>query len=420
MKKEFKVMRKKHSYRSGRNVLFRVIATVVVAAVLFAAGWFLYQPAYNWVMGLTRPQEESSSQSEQVAEEPRPQEEPQLPEPLPQNWSEELRAVWIPAEVSVNAAALESYLNSLPAEPVNAVVLELKNQKGSINYQTANETARLAGAQVPGAFDLAAVTDMLHQKGYLVLGRLYAFEDCIATAVLEEGKVRYAGTEYAWLDNSAAEGGKAWLNPYAPQAQDYVAQLAAEALDLGVDGLVLDGLQFPTGFSLNLADYGNTNDVARPVVLNQFAERVETLVEAKDGAGCWIYMDAAELVLPEEMGQLGPYGGNAAQVVENRSLMVNVRPAYFGIGSDMGITLPEKPVANPAATVAAALKGLKLSGDKAQVMPVLQAYTASDIASEFNLDYGQAEVEQQIDAALELGVRSVVLFDPSGEYSVLK
>ena len=73
MKKEFKVMRKKYSYRSGRTVFFRVLVTVVAAAVLFAAGWFLYQPAYNWIMGLTLPQKEQPSQVEQVVEEPQPQ-----------------------------------------------------------------------------------------------------------------------------------------------------------------------------------------------------------------------------------------------------------------------------------------------------------------------------------------------------------
>jgi hypothetical protein len=315
---------------------------------------------------------------------------------------------------------LESYLNNLPGDPVNAVVLELKDPKGRVNYQSANQTVGLAGAQVPGAFDLGAVCNLLHQKGCLVLGRIHAFEDSTATAVLEEGKVRYAGTEYAWLDNSAGEGGKAWLNPYAQQAQDYIAQLAEEALLLGVDGIVLDGLQFPTGFSLNLADYGRTNDVARPDVLNLFAQRIEQLVEANEGVGCWIYMEAAELTLPEEMGQLGPFGGSAAKVVENRQVMVNVVPAAFGIAQPAGMALPQNPVANPGQTVSAALKGLKFSGDKAQLMPVVQAYTASDIAMEYNLEYGREEVEQQIDAALDFGARSVVLYDPNGKYDVLR
>ena len=54
------------------------------------------------------------------------------------------------------------------------------------------------------------------------------------------------------------------------------------------------------------------------------------------------------------------------------------------------------------------------------VMPVLQAYTAADIAMEFNLAYGEEEITQQVDAALDWGARHVVLYDPSGAYTALK
>jgi len=421
MGKEFKVMRKRHSRRTGRYAVGQVIAVVLVVAVLFAAGWFLYEPAYNWVMGLARPraEEPEPNQPESSAVEPAPQ-EPQQAEPTPENWQEELRAVWIPASAASNSTVLESYLAGLPADPVDTVVLELKDARGRVLYQSAVEEVGLAGAQTDGAFDLAAATQLLHQKGYTVLARLYAFEDSTATAVLEKGKVFYAGTGFGWLDNSASAGGKAWLNPYAQQAQDYISKLAAEALSMGVDGIVLDGVQFPTGYSLELADYGDTKGVSRPQVLSDFVSRMEELVESHEGVGCWIYMDAAELYLPEEMGELGPYGGQAKQVVEGHNLMVNVMPAQFGIGQETGLTLPANPLQNPGETVAAVLRGLDLPQDSAMVMPVLQAYTAGDIAMEFNLAYGEEEIDQQVDAALEWGAQHVVLYDPSGAYTALK
>jgi len=137
MSKNFKIIRKKHSYRSGRSSLLRAVVIIVIAAALFAAGWFLYQPAYNWVMGLAQPEEEQSSQAEPVVEQ-QPQEEPRQPEPVPENRTEELCAVWIPAEAAANAAALEKALGDLPGDPVNAVVLELKDAKGRIVVAVAN------------------------------------------------------------------------------------------------------------------------------------------------------------------------------------------------------------------------------------------------------------------------------------------
>ncbi|MBP1559165.1 MAG: hypothetical protein J6B40_06335 [Oscillospiraceae bacterium] len=419
MGKEFKVMRKKHSRRAGGPAVGQVIAVLLVVGVLFAAGWFLYEPAYNWIMNLAQTEEPEPAPPESSAAEPAP-EQPQQPEPVPENWSEELRAVWIPASAAANSTMLESYLATLPADPVDTVVLELKNARGRVLYQSSVEAVGLAGAQNEGAFDLAAATQLLHQKGYTVLAKLHAFEDSTATAVLEEGKVFYAGTGFGWLDNSASAGGKAWLNPYAQQAQDYIAELAAEALSLGVDGIVLDGVQFPTGYSLELADYGDTKGLSRPQVLSGFVSRIEELVERHEGVGCWLYMDAAELYAPEEMGELGPYGGQARQVVKDHNLMVNVMPSQFGIGEETALTLPANPLQNPGETVSAVLRGLDLPQDSAMVMPVLQAYTAADIAMEFNLAYGEEEIAQQVDAALDWGARHVVLYDPSGAYTALK
>jgi hypothetical protein len=339
---------------------------------------------------------------------------------MPENPAQEMQAVWIPAAAAANSTVLESYLSTLPGDPVNTVVLELKDAKGRVFYQSGVEAVKLSGAQTDGALDLAAAVQLLHQKGYTVLAKLHAFEDSTATAVLEEGKVYYAGTGFGWLDNSASAGGKAWLNPYAQQAQDYIAELAAEVLALGVDGIVLDGVQFPTGYSLEFADYGDTKGISRPQVLSNFVARIEALVENNEGVGCWLYMDAAELYRPEEMGELGPYGGQAKQVVKDHNLMVNVMPIHFGIGQETGLTLPAVPLQNPGETVAAVLRQLDLPVDSAMVMPVLQAYTAAEIAVEFNLVYNREEVDQQVDAAMQWGARSVVLYDPSGAYTALK
>ena len=421
MGKGMKIKRRRNGYRSGRPSPLQVVLAILAAAVLFAAGWFLYQPAYQWIMNLAQPGQENQPPQEEPSVQVQP-EEPQQPEEPDPFWQKELQAVWVPAGASGSNAALESYLSTLPGDPVNAVVLELKDRQGSVLYQSKVETALQAGACKEGAIDLAAAVEALHAKDYLVLGRIHAFEDRTATAALPDGKVLYKGTDYTWLDNSAGEGGKPWLNPYSRQAQDYIVALAAEALSMGLDAIVLDGVQFPTGFSLELADYGETEGLSRPQVLSGFVERVEKIVRTHEGIGCWVYMESAELLLPEAMGELGPYGGDAKQMLRDHALMVNVVPASFGIGTEPqpGVTLPANPIRSPGETVAAALSQMGLSMDGALVVPVVQAYTASDIASEFNLAYGEEEVSAQIQAALDYGCRSVVLFDPDGAYSAIK
>lgn len=49
-----------------------------------------------------------------------------------------------------------------------------------------------------------------------------------------------------WLDNvSAAKGGKAWMNPFAASAVQYVGDLIEEVQGMGYEQVVLTGVQFP-------------------------------------------------------------------------------------------------------------------------------------------------------------------------------
>ena len=58
-----------------------------------------------------------------------------------------------------------------------------------------------------------------------------------------------------WIDDSKANGGKPWLNPNDKEAQDYIIALVEEAAGNGLGAILLDGVQFPEGVSLNLATY---------------------------------------------------------------------------------------------------------------------------------------------------------------------
>ena len=57
--------------------------------------------------------------------------------------------------------------------------------------------------------------------------------------------VHYDGNSL-WLDNvSAAKGGKAWMNPFAASAVQYVGDLIEEVQGMGYEQVVLTGVQFP-------------------------------------------------------------------------------------------------------------------------------------------------------------------------------
>ena len=73
--------------------------------------------------------------------------------------------------------------------------------------------------------------------------------------------VHYNKTQMIWLDNEASKGGKPWLNPYSQTAQNYLLEVVKEVKNLGVDAILLDGVQLPD-LNSNVATFAGEGSVS--------------------------------------------------------------------------------------------------------------------------------------------------------------
>ncbi len=411
MAKKYKIVRGSHLYRKNGVSPFKVIFGILLVAGLFAAGWFLYEPVYNFVMGIDiipdQPQSAQSSQAE-------PSEQSQAEDPaVPTTPAhpEELVTVYLPPEVVQNTASRGSVISDLPAE-VNTILIDIKTTDGILQYQSRLPVATGSELISPDAPELDVFVDEASQAGYMVIGRVWAFEDHTAAFYLDGAQVMYGETEYTWIDNSVDLGGQSWLNPYSDLAQSYISDIVSEVMDMGVQGIVLDGVQFPTGVGLNLAGYGETEDIPRSEVLGEFAGEISQLVQSREGIGCWNAFEATELINPDIDELYGPYGGDVQGIADEGELFLNVMPVQLGIGSD---DMPA-PVTTPGITVAQLLERANIQGDTSRVMPLLQAYTDTNLAAEFNTTYGAEQVAEQTEAAHAWGAVNVAYYNPVGTY----
>ena len=225
--------------------------------------------------------------------------------------------------------------------------------------------------------------------------------------------MHYQGTEWAWLDNSAAMGGKAWLNPVNEYAQSYISDLAAEAVGKGVKQVILDCVQFPSGYSLEMADYGQElTEENKSAVLGDFIGSVDARVR-KAGGEAAVYLSAPTLLNTSS----GQYGADPFQLTRC-GVVLGVMPASFGNAYSSGELVLEAPAMNPCATVQAALAacGDKLLSDEVTVL--LQSYTSGTLSSLKNKTYTGEDVDSQIRAAQESGYESYLLYSPDGNYSI--
>ena len=422
MAKGHKIRRYNRLYRtSNKGRVVKVVVSLLLVGFLAAAGWFLYEPVYDFILsyGASGEIPQSSEVEQPSSSQPEPSSsQPEQGEPTPPEQTETgLKMAYVPHSVVANAATLDSYINALPKGAINTVVIDLKNDAGQVLYATALPEPTRYKAVASNAYSLADVVGRFKAAGINVVGRFWAFKDHIAPLSMYDAAVKYLGTEYNWLDNSVEQGGKPWLNPYHPEAQQYLLSLVNEALDAGVSGIVMVGVQFPEGFSLEKANYGATGGVSRSDALASFMSKVRQQVEAKDGIGCWSYFSASQL-LNMPTGELALYGSNPQALFKAADNMVEVMPALFGAE----LTLPsgniQAPITKPYETVKAVLTA---AGANESMLPVVQAFTQQGVAAAYNLNYTKAQVEAQLKAATELGLeQGYLLYNPAGNYSLMR
>ena len=418
--------------KQGRRA---VVVTLLMTAAALAVGWFAYPPVYEMVTGYEAllSQRQDPDPSQPVTPQPEPssvsssQEEPGGEEMavFPQ------LAAYLPPEVVEDKALREAALASMKQKGMDGVIFDLKDQQGMVRYQSGLELVESNRAQAERAYPLPEVIEEIRQAGLVPVGRVYAFKDRTATAHMYESAVKYMDSPVNWIDDSKANGGKPWLNPNDKEAQDYIIALVEEAAGNGLGAILLDGVQFPEGVSLNLATYGNIGTLDKSAILADFLARARG---AGEGAGGQV-ATTVNLISAAGLSNVR-YGDDVGKVLEAAGLaVVEVMPEQFGSGVTTETLTLSSPALAPYDTVSQALAACREvlfpgSGDEDQdqedtpvetpvLAAVVQAYTSQSLSESANKVYGPQEIQDQVRAVQEVGIQRVFYLDPTGGYEAI-
>lgn len=269
MSKRFKVKHyRSRIYNPIRGKIIKAVGIVLAAALLFTVGWFAYEPLMKAI---------NEKNKEIIEDNPVP-DKPQEPayEPLPVEFMEkETVAVTVPEEVLYDSLDFYGFLKGLDDE-VTAVVIDMKTKSGTVTYVSDHTSVVNAGAAHENAIDLDTYIKVARSRGLDVIARIYAFEDSTTPYNAADMAIRYESEEgVLWLDDSVDNGGKPWLNPYSDTAQKYILDIVYDALDKGVDAILLDGVRFPENEGMDYAYFGvGAEGVSKKDILDQFTKRI--------------------------------------------------------------------------------------------------------------------------------------------------
>lgn len=261
---------------------WKIIVFILLCALAVFVGYSVAGPLYHFFAGDLSP----SSSSEVLADSSSvssalPESSDASSQPTPSS-SDGMRALCFTAEEL--ASDPQSVIDTVQECGANAVVVEIKSEDGMLSYASTLEAAGTAQAVPTGAPSLKAALSKLKAADISAVAKMSCFKDPIAYRAIPDGIVLYEPNHnIMWLDNTAAAGGKSWLNPYAQSAWEYLASIAKEAVSDGFASVLLSEVQFPDRQS-SKTYFGESAAVkTRDAVLSEFVAYMETQVQAAGG-----------------------------------------------------------------------------------------------------------------------------------------
>ncbi|MEO6528145.1 MAG: putative glycoside hydrolase [Gemmatimonadaceae bacterium] len=127
---------------------------------------------------------------------------------------------------------------------VNALVIDVKDDRGFLLYRSSVPLARAIGADTNRPMSskkIRAVLDTMRAHAIFPIARIVVAKDPLLAETKREWAVKRRSDGTAWIDKN----GKPWLDPHHRDVWAYAGDIADEAIALGFSEVQFDYVRFP-------------------------------------------------------------------------------------------------------------------------------------------------------------------------------
>ena len=288
---------------------------------------------------------------------------------------------------------------------INALVIDMKGDRGLIPYPSAVPLAHKAGARVLTTIrDLPTLIAELHQTGIYTIARIVVFKDNpLATSRTDLAVKRQNGSLFRDRE------GLAWVDPFQAEVRKYNIDIAIEAAQAGFDEIQFDYVRFPD-VSQKLRFAKDPTEASRIEVIDRFlAEAHDRLIPYNVFVGidifgyvCWNTNDTG-----------------IGQQLEHISKLVDyLSPMVYPSGYKYGIPGCSQPVSHPYEIIRDTLENARkrVNISTKRFRPWLQGFR--DYAFDGRA-FGPVELAEQVRATNDFGSDGWMLWNPRNRYEGL-
>lgn len=195
--------------------------------------------------------EASSSKGEKVSEVPQIVDTREViqhvPLPLP------TKTIYMTSCVVGTTDFRQRLVDLIDETEINSVVIDIKDFSGTLSFLPEHDSLKSAWDNARcGARDMKEFIALLHQKHIYVMGRITVFQDPFYTAAHPELAVKKADGVTVWKDRKGLSFIDVGSKPY----WDHVVDLSIDSYNIGFDELNFDYVRYPSD--------GNMTDISFP------------------------------------------------------------------------------------------------------------------------------------------------------------
>jgi len=278
---------------------------------------------------------------------------------------------------------------------LNAVVIDVKEIDGDISIKNVSGNITYSKS-LP---NIEQYLKEVKEKGMYAIARIVVFRDNVMPRKKTDLAVKNPDGSL-WQDRNKLT----WLNPYKQGSIDYILELAEKTADMGFDEIQFDYIRFPSDGKTNNCRYGveHSSTTASKAIVN-FLKQARQRLSPK---GIKISIDVFGLTTTEtsDMG----IGQKIVEMTEQVDYVCPmIYPSHYNNG-EYGIPNPNK---EPYRTVYIALQGAKKRLPVEKLRPWLQDFSLKGV------QYGPKELQAQIQACYDCGVKTWLLWNAACKYT---
>ncbi len=333
---------------------------------------------------------------------------PPTPRPIKKwDWPRpsEIKGVYTTGWIAGSSKWFPKIVKFIDETEINALVIDVKDDTGTLSYTSEVPLAREIGASQLKIADISKIIKILREHQIYPIARIVVFKD----PYLAQKKPEWAVKDInggLWRDHK----GLYWVDPHNKLIWDYVIDIAKEAISKGFQEIQFDYVRFTSDGDIKRCVYPDKNGKLRQDVIQAFLQYAREQLKPYNVP---VSADIFGLTTsaPDDLG-IGQQFEKIAQSVDIVCPMVY--PSHYAPGT-FGFRIPDlHPYDTVFRGISDARKRLiKSNSLTTQIRPWLQDFSLGN-------PYGRAQVQAQIQAVHDAGVKEWIFWNPSCRYSISK